>query len=151
METIKGAFAKLRRATFSFVVPRLSVGPPASVEQLRSHGTDVHEIWHFNTFRKSAQKIQVSLTTEKNKGYFTQRPIYIFYHLTRFFIEWEMFQTKHVEKITHFMLNAFFFFANRAVYEKIVEKYCRTGSNRWLFRMRIACWIPKAVAHTQNM
>jgi len=38
-----------------------------------------------------------------------------------------MFQTKVVEKIkTHFLFNNFFFL-NRAVYEIIWEKYCRTG------------------------
>jgi len=31
---------------------------------------------------KSAKKIQVSLKSEKNSGYFTWRPIYIFDHIS---------------------------------------------------------------------
>jgi hypothetical protein len=41
-------------------------------------------------FRKSVDKIPVSWKSDKNNGYFTGRPIYI--------LEWEMFQTKTVEK-----------------------------------------------------
>jgi hypothetical protein len=31
-------------------------------------------------FRKTVENIQVPLKTDKNKGYFIRRPIYIFYH-----------------------------------------------------------------------
>ena len=40
------------------------------MEQLGSEWADFHEILYFNIFRKSAEKIQVSLTSDKNKGYF---------------------------------------------------------------------------------
>jgi hypothetical protein len=40
-----GAFAKLRRATISFVVS-------VRKEQLGSHWTDFHEIWYLSIFRK---------------------------------------------------------------------------------------------------
>ena len=50
-------------------------------------------------FRKIL-KYQVSLKSDKNKGYFTLRPIYIFDHiLFIFFLEWELFQRDFVEKI----------------------------------------------------
>ena len=42
-------------------------------------------------------------------------------YLAELFVEWKMFQTKVVEKNTHFMFNNFCFL-NRAVYN--VEKYC---------------------------
>jgi hypothetical protein len=32
--------------------------------------------------KKTVEKIQVSLKSDKNNGYFTWRPIYIFYHIT---------------------------------------------------------------------
>jgi len=48
------------------------------MEQLGSHWTDRREIIHLNIFRKSVEKIQVSLKSDKNTGYFTWRPIYIF-------------------------------------------------------------------------
>ena len=35
----------------------------------------------FSIFQKSAYKIQVSLKSDMNSGYFTRRPIYIFDHI----------------------------------------------------------------------
>jgi len=41
-----------------------------------------------------------------------------FSYLAHFYVEWEMFQIKVVEKIeTHILCSVFFFFENRAVYE----------------------------------
>jgi len=52
---------------------------------------------------------------------FIWRPLYIYDTLLIFFfifLEWEMFQTKIVEKMkTHIMLSNFFFFKNDAIYE----------------------------------
>ena len=44
------------------------------MEQLGSHWTHFHEIWYLRVFRKSVDKIQVSLKSSKNRGYFTWRP-----------------------------------------------------------------------------
>jgi len=47
-----------------------------------------------NIFRIIVEKIQVSLKSDKNKGYFTWRPIYIFDHiLLSSFFERKIFQT----------------------------------------------------------
>jgi hypothetical protein len=46
--------------------------------ELGSDWTDFNEISYLNIFRKSAEKIQVSLQSDKNNGYFTWRPIYIY-------------------------------------------------------------------------
>jgi hypothetical protein len=56
----------------------LSVCLYVRVEQLGSHWTAFHEIWYLGIFRKSVEKIQVSLKSDKNKGYFTWRPICIY-------------------------------------------------------------------------
>jgi hypothetical protein len=48
-------------------------------------------------FRKCDEKIQVSLKSDKNNGYFTRRPILIVPRSV--FVEWEMFQTEVVDKI----------------------------------------------------
>jgi hypothetical protein len=40
----------------------LPVRPSVRMEQLGSHRTDFHEIWCMNIFRKSVEKIQVTLT-----------------------------------------------------------------------------------------
>jgi hypothetical protein len=53
----------------------LSVCSSVRMEQLGSHCTDFDEIGYFSIFRKSGQKIQVSLKSDKNNGYFTWRPV----------------------------------------------------------------------------
>jgi len=69
-----GAFAKLRNATISFVMSvRLSV----RMEQLGSHWTDFHEIWNLSV-RKSIEKNQVSSKSDRNYGYFTRKPVYVY-------------------------------------------------------------------------
>jgi hypothetical protein len=46
--------------------------------ELGFHWTDFHETWYLSVFRKSVEKIEVSLKSDKNNGYFTWRPVYIF-------------------------------------------------------------------------
>jgi len=80
------------------------------MEQIGSHWTDCHEIWYLRLYRKSAEKIQVLLKSDKNNGYFTWRPtnFFISYH-AQLFLEWEMFQAKVVEKIkTHILCSVTF-------------------------------------------
>jgi hypothetical protein len=62
------AFAKVRKATISFFV---SVSLSVRTEQLGSHCTDFHEMLHVSIFRKSVEKIQVSLKHDKTDGHFT--------------------------------------------------------------------------------
>jgi hypothetical protein len=50
---------------------RLSVLPSARVEQLGLQLKNFHEILHMSIFRKSMEKIQISLKYDKNDGYFT--------------------------------------------------------------------------------
>jgi len=54
-----------------------------------------------------------------------------------------MFQTKVVEKIkTHFLRSVFL---NRAVYEIMWKNIVERGRPQLtIWRMRIACWVPKA-------
>jgi hypothetical protein len=49
MRLILGAFAKLRKATISFV---MSVCLSVRVEQFDSHWTDFSEIWYYKIFPK---------------------------------------------------------------------------------------------------
>jgi hypothetical protein len=67
-----GAFAKLRRATISFVISVcLSVLPSVRMEQLGSHWTDFHGIFYVSTFRTYIENIKVSKKSDKKNGYFT--------------------------------------------------------------------------------
>ena len=62
-----------RKATINVVVSvRLSV----RMKQLGSHWTKFHKIWYFRIFRKYVTEIQISLNSDKNKGYSTWIPIY---------------------------------------------------------------------------
>jgi hypothetical protein len=73
-----GAFAKLRKATISFVIP-------AREEQLGFRWTEFHEILYLSIFRKPAQKIQVLLKSDRNNGYFNEDQ-YTFLIITRLII-----------------------------------------------------------------
>jgi hypothetical protein len=50
---------------------RPSVRFSVRMEQLGSYWTDFDEIDIFRPFQKFVEKIQISLTSEKNNGYFT--------------------------------------------------------------------------------
>jgi len=80
-----GAFAKLRKETIICVITvrlylflLVSVRPSVCMEQLASHRTDFHEIWYLSILRKSIEKIQALLNSDKNSRYFTWRTIYIY-------------------------------------------------------------------------
>jgi len=47
-------------------------------EQLGSHWKDIHENLYLIMFRKSVEKIPVSLIYDKNNRYFTWRTVYIY-------------------------------------------------------------------------
>jgi len=52
------------------------------MEQFDSHKTDFLEIWFFTIFRKSVEKIQDLLKSDKNNGDFGWTPIHIFDHIS---------------------------------------------------------------------
>ena len=61
---------------------RLSVRPSVRMEQLGSNWKDFREIWYLGIFRKSFEKIQVSLKSDKNNWYFAWRAMYIYGHFS---------------------------------------------------------------------
>jgi len=117
------------------------------MEQLDSPWTDFHEIWCFSIFRKYVEKIQVPLKYDKNNGYFTWRPIYIFLIISR----WILLLLRNVSgkscrgiKNTHFNFNNIFS-EYPTVYEimwKNIADPDRPPLAIW--RLHIACWITKA-------
>jgi hypothetical protein len=62
-----GAFAKLREATISLIMP---VCDSVLIEQLGSRWTGFHEIW-YEYFRKYVEDIRGSYNPDTNNGYFT--------------------------------------------------------------------------------
>jgi hypothetical protein len=81
--------------------------------------------------------------------------VHLWLHLIQFFLKWEMFQAKVVEKMkTHFMLNNFFFRKSCHLRDnfEICGRDRQVTDDNIIRRMRVACWIVKATAiHTQNM
>ena len=96
-------------------------------------------------FRKSVQKIQVSLKSYKNKRYFTWRQthIYDFISLISSYNEKRFGQKFRENQGTYFM---FLFFWNRDFYEIMWKNIVQPGRNTYdnIWRVRIACSIPKA-------
>jgi hypothetical protein len=67
--------------------------------------------------------------------------------LTHFFLEWETFQKKIVEKIkTHILCSIIFSFRKYSVYKTTWENIVQWGRPQMtIWRMRIACWTPRAI------
>ena len=62
-----GAFAKLRKVTINFVMSAcLSLHSSVHMKHVGSHWTDFREIWYMSIFRKSVEKVQVSLKYDQN-------------------------------------------------------------------------------------
>jgi len=110
------------------------------MEQLGSHLTYFHEIWYLNVLRKYVEKINVSLKSDKNNGYLTWRPVYIFEHISlssswneKCFIQ---------NQNTHFMFNTFFskIVSFKTMWENTVQS---DRPQMPIRRMRLACWITK--------
>ena len=64
---------KIAKSNISFVTSVhlslcLFVCPSIHMEQLDSHWTEFHEILYLSVFRKSVEKIQVSLKYDKDNG-----------------------------------------------------------------------------------
>ena len=73
-------------------------------------------------------------------------PIYTFWsYLVRFFLEWEMSETKVIEKIkTHIGCSIYFRFENPVFYVITWKNMAKPGRPPLtLWRMRMACWVPK--------
>jgi len=73
------------------------------MQQLGSHWTDFHEILYLSIFRKSFEKFQVSLKSDKNNSTLHEDQYTFLSYLAQLFLERKMFRTKVVEKLeTHF-------------------------------------------------
>jgi hypothetical protein len=141
------AFTKLRKATISFFV---SIRPSVNVEQLGCNCTDCYDIWYLSIFRKSVEKIWVSLTSDKNNGYFKRRPINTSDHISLSSSQSEkIFQAKIVGKIKR-NLRSVTFFRYRTGYDIMWKKSVELDRLRMtIWRMHIACWITKSTnTHT---
>ena len=115
------------------------------MEQLSSHWRYFNEFWYLMIFRKSVEKIQVSLQFDKNNGHFTLRPIYFLITSRSIILRVRNVSDRLVEKIEVHILCSMFFFEIYAVYEimwKNTVKLDKPEMTIWF--MHIARWIQKA-------
>ena len=85
------------------------VCPSVRKEQIGSHWTDFQQILYLSILRKSIQKPQVSLKTEKNNVYFTWRLTYTFDDISLISSRMKNGSDKSCRENqnTHFMFNKF--------------------------------------------
>jgi hypothetical protein len=77
--------------------------------------------------------------------------IHLSSYLAQFFLEWEIFQTKRVQKIKiHILCSVTFFEKSRRLWDN-AEKYCKAGQDTWQYG---ACALHvgylRLHTHTQN-
>ena len=121
-----GAFAKLRRAAVNFVLSGLSL--PTICPSVNSPNTGwifmKIYIWIF-FFQKDSDFTKI---WREYRVLYMKTNIHFWSYLAQFFLEWEMFQTKVVQKIrTHISDWITFFFRKSCCLWDNVEKYCRAG------------------------
>jgi hypothetical protein len=105
------AFAKLRNATISFVFSVRPLVRLFRIEQLSFHLLYFHEIWYLSIFLTYAEKIQVSLNSEKNNGYFTRRPTHICDRISLILLRQKNVLDIVLDKVeTHILFSIMFFF-----------------------------------------
>jgi hypothetical protein len=102
----------------------MSVCPSVHME-LGSNWTDFYEIWHSCIFWKSAEKINISLKSDRIMG--TSREdvctVHSWQYLIQFFSEWETFHTKVADEIkTDISCPITFFWKSCHLWDN-VEKY----------------------------
>ena len=106
-------------------------------------------MWYSSIFRKTAEKIQVSLQSDYNNRYFTwSRPIYciqFWSYLAQLFLEFKIFQTKVVQKLkTHILCSITFFLKLCRLWYNVENAADRGRPQKAIWRMCTACWLPKA-------
>jgi hypothetical protein len=148
MYTLHIVLTRFRKTTKSYYKLRhvfLSVRPQGAT-RLPLHGFSRNLVFEY--FPKSVEKIQVSLKSDKNKGYFTWRPMYIYDNisLNSSWNEKCFRQICRENQNIHFMSNNHLFPKQYRLWDN-VEKYGtarEATDDNIIRRMRIACWITKA-------
>jgi hypothetical protein len=102
---VLGAFDILGKTIFTF----FRVCPSVRVEQLGSHWKNFRKILYLSIFRKSIEKGQVSLKSDKNSEYFKGRPMHIYDISRRILLRMRNVSDKScgATQNTHFVFNNF--------------------------------------------
>ena len=113
-----------------------------SVCQFGSHWTDFHEIWYFNIFRKSVEKVQVSLKSDMNNEYFKGRPMYILITSRSVLLRMRnvSYKSCRENKDRHFRLSSFFP-KHLPIMRYFVKIQQSRAGHRWQNNMAHALWM----------
>ena len=145
-----GVFGKLQKVAISFDVSvRLSV-PPQGTNQLPLYRLSWNLIFQYFSQICWENSSYIKMWQDCN---YMKTNIHFWSFIFHFFIEWEMFQTKVVEKIkTHILCSILFFFFNCAVYEITWKNPVEPGRPQMTYG---ACSLHAGYlclqTHTQNM
>ena len=140
------AFAKLRKGTIIFVLSVCpSVRTPAwNNSASNRRGSMKFDIWGFSP--KSVEKIEVLLKSEIIPGTLHEDRCTFCITSRSVVLRMRNVSGKIIERIkTHILCSVTFFPPKIVPFWDNVQKYCRSGRPQiTIWRMRIACWIPKA-------
>jgi hypothetical protein len=102
---VLGACEKLRKVTISFVVSICtSVLPSDRMEQRDYHWTDFHEILYLCILRKTRGHSSFIKIGHEVRVHYMKTNVHLWSYFSAFFLEWEIFLTKIVEKVkTHIL------------------------------------------------
>jgi hypothetical protein len=141
-DTFLGAFAKLRKATISFV---MSVRLSNRMEIFGSHWKGFHDIWHKNVFQKSIEKIQVSLKSDKNNSYLNT-DLCKFMVIPRWILlRMRIVSDRIIQKVkTYILCQEIFCSKIRAVCLIMWKKNAVQPERSQIRRTSFACWITTA-------
>ena len=147
-----GAFAKLRKATISFV---LSVSPHRTT-RLRLDEFSCNFLFELFFLRKTCRENwSFIIFWQEQRVLHMKTYVHSCQYLAEFFLKWETFHTILVDKIKiHISRSITFSPQNRTVYETMWEKYCtarHATHNNIICRMRSACWITHTHTHTHRL
>ena len=114
------------------------VCPSVRMEQLTLHWTYVDETWYLRLFRKFVEKIQISLKSDKNNGYFMWRRFHVYDNIA----------LRVVEKIkTHILCSILFLFRESCRLWDDVETcggFRGATNDVTICHIRFVFWISKA-------
>jgi hypothetical protein len=129
-----GAFAKLPKATTCFV---MSVLPSARLSAWNNSAPSGRifmksDIWVFSKNCRESWSI-IRIGQEWQLLYMATN-VYFWLYLARFFLGWEMFQTKDVEEMkTRILCLVTFFLENRAFLRQCAKIFYKLADHRWQY------------------
>ena len=116
------------------------------MERLSSNWADCYVTWYLSNFPKSVNKVHLSLNSDKNNGYFTWRPTCIFDHISLNSSYNEKCFRQNLYKKSQHKFNVQYLFSESRTFCEIMRKNIAdpVRPHVTIWRMRIACWKPKA-------